>query len=183
MVSNYKEALIEIIQLYNKAGFKIAEIRSDNKFRPLKEALSINYGIEMNFANPQEHVPEAKRNNQVIKERVRAHYHRLPYKQLTKKMTKVLVMDAAKKLNFSQQDKEYLSTIVQEWFCIRKILTIRNIASIYLGLTFKHMMNQVQKTTIQLEHLIVYICDIQTIIKEVMSYYILQAITSLLKET
>ena len=31
-VSNYKEALVEIIQLYNKAGFKIAKIRSDNKF-------------------------------------------------------------------------------------------------------------------------------------------------------
>ena len=54
----------------------------------------------MNFSNPQEHVPEAERNNRVIKERVRATYHRLPYKQLTKTMTITLVMDSAKKLNF-----------------------------------------------------------------------------------
>ena len=54
----------------------------------------------MNFSNPQEHVPEAERNNCLIKERIRATYHRLPYKQLTKTMTKVLVMDSAKKLNF-----------------------------------------------------------------------------------
>ena len=54
----------------------------------------------MNLSNPQEHVPKAKQNNRVIKERVRATYHCLPYKQLTKTMTIILVMDLAKKLNF-----------------------------------------------------------------------------------
>jgi hypothetical protein len=54
----------------------------------------------MNFANPQEHVPEAERNNRVIKERIRSNYHQLPYKQLTKTMTKYLVMECTKKLNF-----------------------------------------------------------------------------------
>ena len=86
--------------IYNKAGFKIKEIRSDNEFRPLQESLSNDFGIGMNFANPQEHVPEAERNNRVIKERVRVTYHCLPYKQITKTMTKILVMDSAKKLNF-----------------------------------------------------------------------------------
>ena len=54
----------------------------------------------MNFSNPQEHVPEAERNNCVIKERVRAGYHRLPYTRLTRLMIKILVTESAKKLNF-----------------------------------------------------------------------------------
>jgi hypothetical protein len=58
------------------------------------------YDINVNFANPQEHVPEAERNNQVIKERVRATYHRLPFSQLTRTMTKILVMESTQKLNF-----------------------------------------------------------------------------------
>jgi hypothetical protein len=33
------------------------------------------YGISMNFASAQEHVPEAERNNRVIKERFRATFH------------------------------------------------------------------------------------------------------------
>jgi hypothetical protein len=55
-----------------------------------------NFGINMNFAYPQEHVPEAECNNCVIKERVRATFHWLPYKQITKTMTKILVIEAAK---------------------------------------------------------------------------------------
>ena len=54
----------------------------------------------MNFSNPQKHVPEAEHNNHLIKERVKATYHCLPYKQLTKTMTTILVIDLAKKLNF-----------------------------------------------------------------------------------
>jgi hypothetical protein len=58
------------------------------------------FGIAFNYANPQEHVPEAEQNNRVIKERVRACYHRLPYRQMSKTMVKALVSEAAKKLNF-----------------------------------------------------------------------------------
>jgi hypothetical protein len=38
----------------------------------------------MNFANPQEHVPEAEQNNQVIKKQIQASYYQLPFKHLTK---------------------------------------------------------------------------------------------------
>jgi hypothetical protein len=75
LISLYKEALKEVIQVYNKAGFKIIKIRADNEFRPLKEAMLEHFRIKMNFANPQEHVPEAKRNHRVIKEQIRATYH------------------------------------------------------------------------------------------------------------
>jgi hypothetical protein len=54
----------------------------------------------MNYESPQEHVPEAKLNNQVIKERVHTSYHCLPYDCLPCIMVKVLINDSAKKLNF-----------------------------------------------------------------------------------
>ena len=44
---------------------------------------------KMYSANPQEHVPEAERNNRVIKERFRAAFHRLPFKKMPKIMVKI----------------------------------------------------------------------------------------------
>jgi hypothetical protein len=99
-INYYKQAIREVIMIYNKAGFRITKIQGDNKFQPLKDTMFDEFGINMNFANPQEHVPEAERNNRVINKRVRATFHRLPYKQITKTMTKILVMEAAKQLNF-----------------------------------------------------------------------------------
>ena len=58
------------------------------------------YEVTMNYANPQEHVPEAKRNIRVIKERFRSTFHRLPFKKIPKIMTKILAMECTKKLNF-----------------------------------------------------------------------------------
>jgi hypothetical protein len=54
----------------------------------------------MIFSPSQEHVSEAEHNNQVIKERVHATYHCLPYKSLTTLMIKMLVTESTKKLNF-----------------------------------------------------------------------------------
>ena len=59
-VSSYQAALHEVFKIYNKAGFHIREIRCDNEFKPLQSVLQETYGINVNFANPQEHVPEAK---------------------------------------------------------------------------------------------------------------------------
>jgi hypothetical protein len=75
LISLYQDALKEVIQVYNKAGFKIVQIRADNKFRPLKDVMLNHFGIKMNFANPQEHVPETEQNHQVIKEQIWATYH------------------------------------------------------------------------------------------------------------
>jgi hypothetical protein len=75
LISLYQEALKEVIQVYNKAGFKIVQIRANNEFRPLKDAMLDPFGIKMNFANPQEHVSEAEQNHQIIKEQIWATYH------------------------------------------------------------------------------------------------------------
>jgi hypothetical protein len=74
-VSSYRAVLHEVFKIYNKAGFYLREIRCDNKFKPLQGILQETYGISVNFANPQEHVPEAEQNNQIIKERVRTTYY------------------------------------------------------------------------------------------------------------
>jgi hypothetical protein len=99
-IAVYRGALKELFRIYNTGGFRITMIRCDNEFRPLLDPLSQEFQVGMNFANPQEHVPEAERNNRVIKERVRATYHRLPYRHLTRTMVKMLVTESAKKLNF-----------------------------------------------------------------------------------
>ena len=46
-----------------------------------------------------EHVPEAERNNCVIKECVRASYHQLPFKHFPFLMIKILLTESAKKLS------------------------------------------------------------------------------------
>jgi hypothetical protein len=64
------------------------------------DLVAIDHHIKMNYANPQEHVPEAERNIRVVKERVRVGYHRLPFNHLPRIMVKYLACGAAAKLNF-----------------------------------------------------------------------------------
>ena len=59
-----------------------------------------NLDIEMNYANAFNHVPEAERNNRTIKERVRAAYHRLPYKKLPRVIIRYLAMVQTNLLNY-----------------------------------------------------------------------------------
>ena len=59
-MTEYLEAIKEIIATYNQAGFCVANILPDNEFQPLEESLQDDFDIEMNFAAAQEHVPEAE---------------------------------------------------------------------------------------------------------------------------
>jgi hypothetical protein len=96
----YRSVLDNVFRIYNTSGIRISTIHCDNEFQPLKQELQAVYGVTMNYANPQEHVPEAESNNRVIKERFRAAFHRLPFKMIPKIMVKILTMERAKKLNF-----------------------------------------------------------------------------------
>eukprot|EP00978_Attheya_sp_CCMP212_P034752 scaffold147344_cov30-Attheya_sp.AAC.1 len=80
----YTHVVNSLVVVYNQGGFQIKKILCDNEFRPIMDPLALNEHITMNYANPQAHVPEAERNIRVIKERVRATYHRLPYTRLPK---------------------------------------------------------------------------------------------------
>jgi hypothetical protein len=96
----YRSVLDNVFRIYNHAGFRITTIHCDNEFKPLMNELQDVYNIKMNYVNPQEHVPEAERNNRVIKERFRAAFHRLPFTMIPNIMVKILAMECAKKLNF-----------------------------------------------------------------------------------
>ena len=92
-------------------------------FCPLVEPLQDEFCVAINFANPQEHVPEAERNNRVIKERVRATYHRLPYDtRLTRTMLKMLVSELVTKLNFFPAKNG-----ISKFYSLRMILHQQNL--------------------------------------------------------
>ena len=96
----YYRVLDKILRLYNGAGFVIKTIHCDGEFRALMERVKDDLGVRMNFTNALDHVPEAERNNRTIKERVRAAYHRLPYKAIPRVMIKYLVETQASQMNY-----------------------------------------------------------------------------------
>ena len=96
----YRKSLQQVLRVYTLGGLKVTMIRCDNEFRPLMDPLALEFGIQVNYASPQEHVPEAERNNRVVKERIRTTYHRMPYDSLPRIMVKFLVDDSARKLNY-----------------------------------------------------------------------------------
>ena len=53
-----------------------------------------------NPSNTQEHVPEAKHNNCVLKECIHATYHGIPYKMLPQTVICYMVMETTAKLNY-----------------------------------------------------------------------------------
>lgn len=77
--STYIDVLGQVSWIYGARGFKNIKIHCDNKFLPLIEPLEQEFDVVINFANPREHVPEAQRNDWVIKQRVQALYHCLLY--------------------------------------------------------------------------------------------------------
>jgi hypothetical protein len=88
----YYRAPDQILRHYNRAGFVIRTIHCDGEFCGLMEMVE-------DFTNAQDHVPEAEQNNRTIKDRIRAAYHRLPYKVIPRIMINYLAMIQANQLN------------------------------------------------------------------------------------
>jgi len=55
----------------------VTDVLADNQFECTCDGLA-SYGIQLNFAFTNEHVPEIERCNQTVKLRVRTIYNRLP---------------------------------------------------------------------------------------------------------
>ena len=92
----------EIYYVYRKGGFVIVEIHCDNECQKAMDEFAAKQDpqIRMNYANPQEHVPRAERNNRTIQERVRCAYYQMPYNHLPRTVFKCMVSESAKKLNY-----------------------------------------------------------------------------------
>ena len=93
-------ALDEVFRMYNGDGFTISDVYADNQFKPIMDEIKDELEIDMHYSPAKGDQPQAERNNRFLKERIRAAYHRLPYKALPIKVMKVLVMDSARKPNF-----------------------------------------------------------------------------------
>ena len=94
------EALDKILRHYNAGGFYCTWILSDQEFKTLMDDISDDLGATMNYTSKDEHVPEAERNNRTIGERIRAAYHRLPYRVIPKLMMRTLAMISTSRLNY-----------------------------------------------------------------------------------
>ena len=98
---DFYKALDMILRKYNKAGFVVNLIHCDREFKPLmNEVIDNMEKVVMNYANSLDHVPEIERHNRTLKERFRAKYHLLPYKNLPKTLVKYLVFEECRALNF-----------------------------------------------------------------------------------
>ena len=85
---------------YNKAGYFIKRIYCDNEFCTLVNDLQDDLDVEVICVAAGEHVSEAERNNRTIGERIRAGYHRVPYRV----MPRVILKTLAKKFDSSTYD-------------------------------------------------------------------------------
>ena len=75
----------KIIKIYHQAGFTIVTALMDGEFEPLRGELA-ELGISLNTAAPDEHVGDIERYIRTIKERMRAIYNTLPFKQVPHRM-------------------------------------------------------------------------------------------------
>ena len=97
---DYRSGIKEVLPIYKKGGFDVANISADPEYDGLLEEIYKELGIPYNQAAAKEHVAEIERAIRTIKERIRSVYHSLPFENLTKTMIKYLVMESARKLNY-----------------------------------------------------------------------------------
>jgi hypothetical protein len=128
---NYQTTLKEVCGVYCQGGFQVTDILCDNKFHASMDpiAASQNPPITMHYTAAQEHVPEAERNNRVIKEQFRAVYHRLPYTHLPRILVKYLAYESARKPNNIYKPNIFPARRgVSKYFSPRMIIHQENIA-------------------------------------------------------
>ena len=75
----HRSAMNDVLRVHNRAGFEVKVIHCDEAFESIMNELEDEMGCAMHCAAKDEHVSEAERNIQVIKERTRAVYHHLSY--------------------------------------------------------------------------------------------------------
>ena len=65
---NKVQHLMKLFNPTKKTRYKIHTIKADNEFKQIFSSMT-DMNINMQFCNPDDHVPEAERNNCTIKER------------------------------------------------------------------------------------------------------------------
>lgn len=94
------KSLLRVFQCCRAAGFQMVAICANGEVIPILDPMKCEQEFEPNCASAQEHVPDAERNNRVIKERVRVTIHSSPFDALPRAMLKFVVSESATKLTF-----------------------------------------------------------------------------------
>jgi len=95
------DAFWGIYNYYYTRGFRITMVMADGEFAALQTLFTEIHGApNINLTAANEHKPFIEHRIHVIKERVRALHHTLPFKRLPRKMTAHMVLYVTKLLNF-----------------------------------------------------------------------------------
>jgi hypothetical protein len=97
-ITNIKNALDNVIDMYEARGFNITTLHGDNEFNvhALRQHL---LPILTQIYGKNEHVHIIERSNRVVKERARCMCHSVPFKYYTKLMIQGLIASVTKWLN------------------------------------------------------------------------------------
>jgi len=71
--------------MYQKGGYKVADVLADNQFECVRGEVS-ELGACLNIASADEHVPEIEWCIQTIKERVRSIYKSFAFKKMPNRL-------------------------------------------------------------------------------------------------
>ena len=95
----YYKVINKVFRMYNKGGYTIKRIDCDGEYEPLMEKVQDDLDIEMNYANPGDHVPQAERNNRTIKECIMTALQRIAYRTIPRIMIETIAEQSATMLN------------------------------------------------------------------------------------
>jgi hypothetical protein len=85
-----------VIKLYESRGFHVCDLQADNEFECIRHDIR---PIELNIVPADSHVGEVESSIRMLKERLQACVHGLPFKRLPKTMVTQMVTDAVRCLN------------------------------------------------------------------------------------
>jgi len=97
--NNIFNQLKDVTDYYRTRGFNITTMLMDPEFERLRQKL-LTIQVQLNCASKNEHVPDVERQIRVLKERVRATRHTLPFKNITNLMLHELINFCAMWINF-----------------------------------------------------------------------------------
>ena len=100
-------------------GFKVVWILMDGKFEPLHDELN-QAGIDLNIAAANEHIPQIKQQIRVIKEKIWATCHSLPFKMIPQLMLIRMVYNMVKWINTFPLN-EGISEFLSPWTIMTRV--------------------------------------------------------------
>ena len=115
----------------------------DREFKPIFKDAWDQLQLTINYANTDDHVAEAERNNRFLKERFRIKFHYLTLKGIPRLMIRGLTIQVAKEVNYFLV-KNGVSSILSP----RQLIELYNIEFTKdFGILFGSYMEAAEKTT------------------------------------